>query len=143
MPALASPYGTDNFYDTIVALLTPIIQMTADYAGTIALPFARYVELGETYTYFAMSRDNPAQRMVISESQFELSIYAMNRELARQLGRQVMNAMDDYKAVYNDGRIMYIEPISAIFIPEPRSGPSTPTVFHRSITFALMEQRGI
>jgi hypothetical protein len=137
------PVGADNFYDILVGLLNPIIQMTADYAGTIALPFARYVELGETYEYFTKSASDPQQRQVINESQFQLSVYAMNRECCRQIGRQIMNVVDDYQAIYTDGRVMRIEPISAIFIPEPRTGPSTPTVFHRAITFALTEQRRI
>lgn len=140
---MANPIGSDNFYDVLVALLSPIIQMTGDYTGTIALPFARYIELGDTYTYFTKSIGDPRQRQVINESQFQLSVYAQDREYCRQLSRNIMNIVDDFKPVYNDGRVMRIDPISAIFIPEPRSGPSTPTVFHRAITFALTEQRGI
>lgn len=143
MPAL----GADNIYDIIVAVLnenTPsTLAITADYAAQIALPFIRYVELGESYTYFTRSAGDKQQRQVISDGQFQLSVFAQNRETARQIGRQVMNILDDYKQTYTDGRIMYIEPISAIFIPEPRAGPSTPAVFHRAITFALTEQRGI
>jgi len=144
MPGIQyAPIGADNFYDVLVGLLSPIVQMTADYAGTIALPFARYVELGDTYTYFARSSGDPVQRQVINESAFQISIYAQGREIARQLGRQVMDVVDDYKPTYTNGRVMHLEPVSAIFIPEPRSGPSTPTVFHRAITFHLTEQRMI
>ena len=139
MPTL----GADNFYDILCGLLNPIIQMTADYAGMISLPFARYVELGETYTYFTRSATDPLARQVINESQFQLSIFASDREQTRQIGRQIMDVVDDYRSTYSDGRIMRLEPVSSMFIPEPRTGPSTPTVFHRAITFALTEQRGI
>jgi hypothetical protein len=140
---MANPIGSDNFYDILVTLLSPVIQITADYAGSIALPFARYVELGETFTYLTASASDPNQRQVINESQFQLSIFATNREKARALGRQIMDLVDDYLATYQDGRIMHLEPIAAIFVPEPRTGPSTPTVFHRAITFTLTEQRMI
>lgn len=134
-------FGDDNFYDVLVALVSPVIQMTADYAGQIALPFARYVELGDTYTYFTKSDGDLKQRQVISESQFQISIFASTRDRARKLGRHVMNVIDDYATTYQDGRIMRLEPVAAIFIPEPRPGPSVPAVFHRAITFALTEQR--
>jgi hypothetical protein len=140
---LMPPLGSDNFYDAIVGLLSPVIRMTADYAVMIPLPFARYVELGDTYTYFTRASYDPQARQVITDSQFQLSVFATNREQARQIGRQIMNMLDDYKPTYRDGRVMYLEPVAAIFIPEPHTGPSTATVFHRAITFALTEQRGI
>lgn len=140
---MPNPIGNDNFSDAMVALLSPIIQVAADYAGTISLPFARYVDLGDSYTYFTKSAGDPVQRQVINDTQFQISIYTVNREQARQIGRQIMDVLDDYKTSYQDGRIMALEPISAVFMPEPRSGPSTPTVFHRAIIFSLTEQRSI
>lgn len=137
------PLGADNLYDVIVGLLSPLIPVTADYAGQIALPFVRYVELGDTYLYSTKSSGDPSQRQVINESSFQLSVFASNRETARKISRQIMHMIDDYKPTYQDGRVMHMEPTSAIFVPEPRTGPSTPSVFHRAITFSFTEQRTI
>jgi hypothetical protein len=40
---MANSGGNDNFYDILVGVVSPIIQIAADYAGAISLPFARYV----------------------------------------------------------------------------------------------------
>jgi hypothetical protein len=138
-----TPLGADNLYDILVGLLSPILPITADYAGQISLPFARYVELGDTYEYFTRSAGDCKARQVINEAAFQLSVFASSRETARQLGRQIMTVVDDYMPTYTDGRVMHLEPVAAIFIPEPRPGPGTPTVFHRAITFHLTEQRAI
>lgn len=133
----------DNLYDAIVMLIAPTIPIGAEYVGLIPLPFARYVELGDSYTYFTRSQGDARSRQVWTDGSFQVSIFASSREQARSLGRTVMRLLDDYVTTYSDGRIMFLEPVSAIFIPEPHSGPGAPTVFHRAITFSLAEQRTI
>ena len=132
-----------NFYDALVTKITPTIPIGAEYVGQVPLPFARYVEIGDSYTYFTKSAADTQARQVWTDGSFQISIFASSREQARTLGYTVMNLLDDYTVAYTDGRLMFLEPVSAIFIPEPHTGPNAPTVFHRAITFSLAEQRSI
>ena len=135
------PIGADDIYDIFYELINPIIPISADYAGQIPLPFARYIELGEDFEHMTRGAGSPNARQIIVHAEFQLSIFAAEREQCRQFGRQIMGILDDYTAQYIDGRLMYIEPRAAIFIPEPRTAPGSPTVFHRAITFRYNEQR--
>ena len=137
------PIGADNLFDALYELVNPIIPLAADYAAQIPLPFARYVSLGENYEYTTRGAPSPLARDVVVHGEFQISFFASNREVARQLSRSVMSILDDAMLYYNDGRLMYINPISAIMIPEPRTAPGGPTVFHRAVTFRFNEQRRI
>ena len=135
------PYEADNLYDALFQLVNPIVPMTADYAGQIPLPFCRYVELGETFEFFTRSAASPLARDVINHGEFQLSVFAATREQCRQISRSLKTLLDDYQLYYNDGRLMYLNPVSAVFVPEPHTGPGSPTVFHRAVTYRYNEQR--
>lgn len=132
-----------NLYDAIKALINPTVLLYAEYVARIPLPFARYVELGDSYTYFTRSTSDSQGRQVWSDGSFQISIFSSSREQCRSLGQTVASLLDDCVLTYSDARLVFMEPISAVFVPEPHTGPESATVFHRAITFSYSEQRGI
>ena len=110
-----------------------------DYGSDPMQPYAVCQEIGETYEYMTPTAGD--YRAYIATGQLTVAVYADARDQARELGIQVAFALDD--AILTWPRcvnFMLLRLNSASFVPTPQTGPNTPTVFLRMLTFDFQYQ---
>lgn len=140
--------------DTVVALLRATAgppfgddgtdggcKFYADYsAPDVALPFAVVTEVGEAYRWYS-----PAGESVpyLASGQLQVDVYAEDRAEARKLGDILSLALTRSDPQPDDGPVLSIQLTSARSAPVVGTGPETPTLYQRSLTFGYQQQRSL
>lgn len=117
---------------------TGIRKFFADYADSADFPYLVIGEVGESYEYMTHGPGN--NRPYLAHGTLAVNVMATGRRDARELGYAVGRALNDAHLHYIDQRHMSLRLASAQFIPSPLSGPGTPTVFVRMLTFSYDNQ---
>lgn len=107
-----------------------------DYASAPAEPYL-VLRQGESREYLAASAGN--YRPFIASGTMAVSVFAAGRLVAEQLADQVAFALNDFDLIAPSwpgcNLMLFRLAGPASFVPTPETGPGTPTVFVRLLTF--------
>jgi hypothetical protein len=126
-----------------------ISKFFADFADQVSEPYLVFEEVGETYGFDTHSPSGYSYR---GSGQVVVRIFEDDRTLARQLGVQVCNVLNDCEQPLgsvqwpgNDGpcTLISFRMSSASFQPVPSPGPNVPATFNRVIVFDYVYEGAI
>jgi len=113
-------------------------KFAADYAPAVEPPWLVVMEPGETYEY--MSPDEGFHRPFIAEGVLQVSIFAEDRQQARELGDAVARALNDVPLDWVGAQWRYLRLASAGYQPVGSTGPGVPTLFNCVLSFSYAYQ---
>lgn len=116
----------------------------AEYAPDVDLPYC-VVSEGDPETYSFQSDDlarSGFYTSVLANGHVYVSFVATSKQEVKSLARECVRKIADTVAnlFCDDGTILELRPESAMTIPATETGPSTPTVFRRTVVVRYTQQ---
>lgn len=118
---------------------TGVQKFFADFAAEDSDPYAIFTESNEKEDYFTAGYAYTVPSIVVGT--LNVSIFAVSRKLARTLGGDIANVLNDYPLTWITlTNFMGIRIMSSGFAPVAATGPGIPTVFNRVLSFEFAYQ---
>lgn len=125
------------------ALLPTVQNVYADYAPSVALPYALVHDGPESYDFSsANDGSNQPTEMVTADGIVQVEFVAETKAQARALARLLVRILVDTITQINcaDGSTLELRPMRAESVPMTDVGAGTPTAFKRFVAVHYKQQ---